>query len=83
VAATDASPAVCSAAGDVVRALASGAGAVLAEGHVGDWFDGIGGLSVYLMPPGGQRIATSYSQLAFARHTGWDEMLAAYHAAVA
>jgi hypothetical protein len=56
---------------------------VLAEGHVGDWFDGIGGLSVYLMPPGGQRIATSYSQLAFARHTGWDEMLAAYHAAVA
>jgi hypothetical protein len=83
VAATDASPAVRSAAGDVVRALASGAGAVLAEGHVGDWFDGIGGLSVYLMPPGGQRIATSYSQLAFARHTGWDEMLAAYHAAVA
>ena len=82
-AAPDASAAVRAAAVQVGRALASGAGAVLAEGHDGDWFDGIGGLSVYLMPPGGQRIATSYSQLAFSKHTGWDEMLAAYHANVA
>ena len=79
-AATSASSAVRTAAGDVVRALASGAGAVLAEGHVGNWFDGIGGLSVYLIPPGAQQIARSYSELAFSKDTGWGDMLAAYHA---
>jgi len=62
-----------------VNALVPGASAVLAEGHDGAWFTGIGGVSVYLMPPGQQRISPYYGQLAFARDTKWDEMLAAYH----
>jgi hypothetical protein len=55
-----------------------GTGGVLAEGHLGAWFDRIGGVSVCLMPPGLQRISASYSKLAFAKDTQWDEMLSAY-----
>src|SRR6266496_2557645 len=66
------------AAADILQALLPGAGAVLAEGHRGAWFDGIGGISVYLMPPKQERISPSYSKLAFARNTRWDEMLFAY-----
>ena len=67
------------AAANTVKALAPGAGSVLAEGHRGAWFDGIGGASVYLMPPKQQRIAASYARLSFAKDTQWDEMLSAYH----
>lgn len=73
------STAVRQAATNTVKALSAGAGAVLAEGHYGTWFDGIGGASVYFMPPGQQRVAPSYAQLAFAKDTQWDEMLSAYH----
>ncbi len=73
------STAVRQAATNTVKALSAGSGAVLAEGHYGTWFDGIGGASVYFMPPGQQRVASSYAQLAFARDTQWDEMLSAYH----
>lgn len=73
------STAVRQAATNTVKALSAGAGAVLAEGHYGTWFDGIGGASVYFMPPGKQRVAPSYAQLAFAKDTQWDEMLSAYH----
>lgn len=71
--------AVRHAAENTLRVLLPGAGSVLAEGHRGAWFDGIGGASVYLMPPGQQRISQSYSKLAFAKDTQWDEMLSAYH----
>lgn len=73
------STAVRQAATNTVKTLSAGAGAVLAEGHYGTWFDGIGGASVYFMPPGQQRVASSYAQLAFAKDTQWDEMLLAYH----
>jgi hypothetical protein len=68
------------AAANTVKALAPAAGSVLAEGHRGAWFDGIGGVSVYLMPRDLQRISPSYKALAFAKDTQWDEMLNAYHA---
>lgn len=68
------------AAAITVKALAPAAGCVLAEGHRGAWFDGIGGVSVYLMPRDLQRISRAYKALAFAKDTQWDEMLDAYHA---
>lgn len=75
----DSTPELRAAAGGVVEALAPGRGCVLAEGHAGAWFDGIAGTSVYLMPPGKQRVAPDYARLAFARDAHWDRMLAAYH----
>jgi Clostripain family len=62
-----------------VQALAASAACVLAEGHRGTWFDEIGGVSAYLMPPKQQRVSPSYAKLAFAKDTQWDEMLHAYH----
>jgi cysteine peptidase C11 family protein len=73
-----ASDAVRKAASSVTAALEPG-GAVLAEGHRGDWFDGIGGLNVYLVPPGIQRVSPAYGQLAFAREMHWLDMLTKYH----
>jgi hypothetical protein len=67
------------AAASVADALRPGRGCVLAEGHEGAWFDGSAGTSVFLMPPGKQRIAPDYAKLAFARTTRWDRMLEAYH----
>jgi hypothetical protein len=75
----DASDPVRAAALAVTAALTPGAGAVLAERHCGEWFDGTGGVTVYLMPPGQQRLSPAYAELAFARRTGWHELLAAYH----
>jgi hypothetical protein len=77
-ASTDASDAVRSAASAVAAALEPG-GAVLAEGHRGDWFDGTGGLSVYLVPPGIQRVSPAYRELAFAREMHWADLLTKYH----
>jgi hypothetical protein len=76
------SPPVKDRAAAMLRALAPGAGAVLAEGHRGAWFDATRGVSIYLVPPRKQRVSAAYSRLAFARDTHWDEMLGAYHAAV-
>ena len=67
------------AASSIVQALTPGSASVLAEGHRGPWFDGIGGVSAYLMPPKQQRISPSYEKLAFAKDTHWAEMLRAYH----
>lgn len=72
-------PALRKAAQGVVEALAPGRDFVLAEGHAGAWFDGIAGTSVFLMPPGQQRVTPDYARLAFARDARWDRMLAAYH----
>jgi hypothetical protein len=52
-----ASAEVKNAAGQVVHSLQPGTGAVLAEGHRGEWFDGIGGVTIYLMPSGEQQIS--------------------------
>ena len=62
--------------------LAPGAGAVLAEAHLGAWFDAARGVSIYMMPPGAQRLSAHYANLAFAQDTHWAEMLQAYHDAV-
>jgi Clostripain family len=80
---SDAVPvAVRQAALAAMQACGPAAGAVLAERHVGAWFDGIGGASIWLKSPGRQRISPSYAQLAFAQETQWDKMLQAYHQAL-
>jgi hypothetical protein len=70
--------AVKKAAWAVGAALQPG-GAVIAEGHRGDWFDGIGGVSIYAVPPSVQRISPYYPEVALAQDTRWGEMLQAYH----
>jgi hypothetical protein len=75
-AAADASADVHAAAAAVNAALEPGKGAVLAEGHVGAWFDGTCGVSIYL--PLAQRLTPAYAGLAFAADTQWDEMVTAY-----
>jgi len=74
--------AVQTAANNVIAALQPG-GAVIAEGHRGNWFDGIGGVSIYTPPPGSTRISPYYDEVSFAQKTQWGEMLAAYHEALA
>ena len=73
---SDVADSVKSAAHDALGALQPGAGAVLAEGHHGAWFDGTRGVSIYL--PVVARISPWYPTLAFATDTQWDEMLTAY-----
>lgn len=70
--------AVASAAQALVAALQPG-GAVLQEGHFGEWFDGLGGLSVYIAPPNVSRITPYYPMVAFAKDAQWDALLTAYH----
>jgi hypothetical protein len=75
------SPTVKQAALDVTSALQPG-GAIIAEGHYGEWFDGIGGVSIYLVPPDpynpDNRISPSYEKLSFAQDTHWNSMLQSY-----
>jgi hypothetical protein len=66
------------AAAGIVKAISPGTSCVLEERHRGSWFDGIGGASVYLMPPGQQRISPSYSKLSFAKDSQWGLMLSTY-----
>jgi Clostripain family len=70
-------PAVAAAARGLLDALAPGA-AVLAEGHVGEWFDGLAGVSVYLVQPP-TRISPAYARLSLTKDTAWGRLLAAYH----
>jgi hypothetical protein len=58
-------------------ALLPGKGPVLSEGHVGKWFDGIAGTSIYL-PRAPTRVSPYYSQLGFAKDTRWGELVPAY-----
>lgn len=58
-------------------ALLPGQGPVLSEGHVGQWFDGISGTSIYL-PRAPTRVSPHYSQLGFAKDTRWGEFVPAY-----
>jgi hypothetical protein len=73
---SDVSASVKSAARETVEALRPGAGAVLAEGHYGQWFDGTFGVSVYL--PVVERISPWYQKVAFAADAQWHDMLVAY-----
>jgi hypothetical protein len=69
------------AAAAVGAALQPG-GAVIAQDYRGDWFDGIGGVSIYAVPPGGQRVSPYYRDVALAQNTRWGGMLEAYHQAL-
>jgi len=71
-------PSVKAAARALGELLSPGASAVLAEGHVGSWFDGIAGASVYMVRPP-TRISPHYAKLALARDTRWADLLTAYH----
>jgi hypothetical protein len=64
---------------EVSQSLQPG-GAVLDKVHLGSWFDGTGGVSVYLpMPSEVPRATQFYPELHFARDTGWDHLLSVYH----
>lgn len=78
-----ASSSVQTAARAVVAALQPAGPFVLAEGHVGEWFAGIGGVTAYMMPPGEQRISPYYSHLGLSKDSHWYAMLQAYYAAFA
>ena len=73
------SPAVREAAQALAATLKPGGPAVLAEDHLGDWFEGIGGVSIYLIPAKRQRVSPYYANLALAKDTKWAAMLQAYH----
>lgn len=76
-----ANPGVREAAQAVVQAFQPEGPAVLAEGHLGPWFAGIGGVSIFMMPPKKQvRMSPSYTRLALSADTKWQEMLLKYHA---
>ena len=79
LAGAESSHAVREAAESLAAALKRGGPAVLAEGHLGDWFEGIGGVSIYLVPAKRQRVSPYYADLALAKDTKWPAMLQAYH----
>jgi Clostripain family len=70
-------PSVKAAARSLQEILAPGAGVVLAEAHLGSWFDGIAGASVYLVRPP-TSISPYYARLSLAQDTRWGELLSAY-----
>jgi hypothetical protein len=75
-------PAVREAANAVLVALADPA-LLVAREHLGAAYDATGGLTTYLLAPGGGKpISPYYAQTAYAQETAWGEFLAAYHAAV-
>jgi hypothetical protein len=73
---------VMAAAVGVRAALRVGAGPVLSEGHCGPWFDGIGGVSIYLIPSGRHGVNPFYGLTELATATRWGGMLTAYHDAL-
>jgi hypothetical protein len=62
----------------VSKALERGMGTVLAEEHLGKWFEQIAGVSIYF-PPEKEFISRFYPQLKFAQDTQWLGMLQKYH----
>lgn len=70
-------PAVKSAASELVCQLAPGR-FVLAEGHAGDWFKDLAGVSVYAIVPKRIRITPEYGNVALAQDTQWLQMLREY-----
>lgn len=75
------SPANAQAANAVLAAFAD-PDMVLANEHTAPKYQGVGGLTAYLMPPTpGIPLSPYYSETAFAHETGWGDFLAAYHSA--
>jgi hypothetical protein len=69
--------AVKTAAKTLAAAVQVGTGrAITAEAHVGDWFDGTCGLTLYLAPPN-KPLSKTYQRLALAKLSKWHETLAA------
>lgn len=68
---------VKAAARSLQNVLSPGASAVLAEGHVGSWFDGIAGATVYLVRAP-TRVSPHYAKLALTKDTRWGELVSAY-----
>jgi hypothetical protein len=57
-------------------------GLVVCSGHLGEWFDDIGGLSVYLIAPKKNKprhISNYYPYLAFSKEAKWYDLLMAYN----
>lgn len=75
-----AAPATVAAAQEVLSALADPA-FLLAEEHTAPVYDGVGGLTTYLMDPRpGAELSPYYDETAYARVTGWGAFLKTYHA---
>lgn len=74
--ATD-NPAVKAAAADLVSQLVPGQ-FVVAEGHAGDWFKNLAGVSIYAIMPKRIRITPEYGNIALAQDTQWLQMLREY-----
>lgn len=65
----------------VLDALKPGGPTVLAEEHDGAWFEGIGGVSIYMMVPKTMaRMSPAYAKLALSTDTAWYKLLCVYHA---
>jgi hypothetical protein len=70
---------VQAAARKVIESLAVKSQCVLAGGHIGKWFNDTGGVAIYLVPPGINRISPYYKELSLSADSYWNEMLEAYH----
>lgn len=71
------------AAAQAVLAVLNDPALLLACGHLNAAYDGTGGLTTYLIPPGtGRPSSPYYAATAYAEETKWGEFLAAYHQAV-
>ena len=70
-------PALQAAARSLHNLLLPGRGPVIAEGHSGDWFDGIAGVTLYL-PMAPTRVSACYADLDFAQETLWGRLVQDY-----
>lgn len=72
---------IASAANRVVDTF-NKSGLVINSGHLGEWFDSIGGLSVYLIAPKRNKtrhISSYYHDVAFAKDAKWNKLLEEYN----
>lgn len=51
---------------------------IIAESHIGQWYDECRGASIYLIPPP-RGVSPYYADIEFAKKTHWLSMLQAYH----
>jgi hypothetical protein len=71
--------AVIQAAQEARDALEAGAeNFIIAESHIGKWYDDCRGASIYLIPPP-RGVSPYYANIEFAKNTRWLPMLQAYH----
>lgn len=74
-------PPVKAAAEAIVSTLQPG-GCIQREGHQGEWFAGLGGLSIYWILPKRIRISPAYGAVALAQESRWLAMLENYDAEI-